>query len=417
MAKARSRKQEGIPDSCSKIKGNCGFRGRGVFPSYQTLAGEDAPAPWHPRRPPTPPPHPPPSPDLAEVAVAWQLLVGWSPLVACGLWRASGVRDFAAVVWWGGAPAADCPPGTFEFFSLTGALRAPDNRFILPRYYGIMIIVSGYFSYVFVFFYLFDWILWLSLSFSCFLCCSFRFTASCSSSLPGLGWLRGWSRSLGSVFLLWVPFPAGFFGRVWAFWVWALCFCPSVGGLRPIGCSRRSGLAGGPALFPGLPGRSLSGAALLWRRLWVLGVCGFCSWLRAARSPLAARFCGSPCLGWCGLEALGFLLVVRGSRSPPGSVVSFLVFLYYARLFPPGICLIIPCYYGIIKEWKSIDYDLPMHSNQRIHRQYFDRRQTGLLPESEQRKRSSRLDGAQIPRRTIHDRDLAIIPERGAFPR
>jgi hypothetical protein len=96
------------------------------------------------------------------------LSVGGSPLVACGFPLASGVRDFADCGWWGGERAADCPPGTLELFSLTGALRAPDNRFILPRYYGIMIIVSGDFSYVFAFFCLFDWILWLSLSFSCF---------------------------------------------------------------------------------------------------------------------------------------------------------------------------------------------------------------------------------------------------------
>ncbi|MFM8309711.1 MAG: hypothetical protein ACKN87_22440, partial [Microcystis aeruginosa] len=73
----------------------------GGFSFLTKLTGEDAPAPWHPRRPPTPPPHPPPSPDLAKVAIACQLPVGWSPLVACGLWRASGVRDFAAVGWWG----------------------------------------------------------------------------------------------------------------------------------------------------------------------------------------------------------------------------------------------------------------------------------------------------------------------------
>ena len=161
--------------------------------------------------------------------------------------------------------------------------------------------------------------------------------------------MRRWDRSLGSGVLLWVSFPAGFFGGLWALWLRALCFCPSVGGLRPIGCSRRSRLAGGLALFPGLPGRSLPGAALLWGRLRFLGVGGFCSWLWAAGSALAARFCVSPCLGWCRLGALAGLLVVGGSRSPPGSVISFLVLLYYARLFPPGICLIIPCYYGIIK--------------------------------------------------------------------
>jgi hypothetical protein len=112
---------------------------------------------------------------------------------------------------------------------------------------------------------------------------------------------------------------------------------------------RRSGLAGDPALFPGLPGGSFPGAALLWGRIWFLGVRGLCSWVRAAGSALAPRLFVSPCLGWCRLGALGVLLVVGGSRSPPGSVISFLVLLYYARLFPPGICLIIPCYYAIIK--------------------------------------------------------------------
>ena len=90
-----------------------------------------------------------------------------------------------------------------------------------------------------------------------------------------------------------------------------------------------------------LPSWSLPGAALLWGRLRFLGVRSLCSWLRAARSYLAA-WLGSPCLGRDRMGALGFFLVARASPSPPGSVISFLVFLYYARLFPPGLCLIIP---------------------------------------------------------------------------
>jgi hypothetical protein len=106
--------------------------------------------------------------------------------------------------------------------------------------------------------------------------------------------------------------------------------------LRPIGGLRRSGLAGGPALFPGLPGRSFPGAALLWGWLWLLGVGGLCSWLWAAGSALAARLFVSPCLGRCRLGALGVLLVVGGSRSPPGAAFSFLVLLYCSA-FLPGI--------------------------------------------------------------------------------
>jgi hypothetical protein len=205
----------------------------------------------------------------------------------------------------------------------------------------MIIIVSGHLNYAFSFFCPLDWLFWLSLSFSGCCGCSKRLASFCAFWLPGFGGVRGWGRSLGPGLLFWVPLPAGLLGGLWALWLRALGLCPPVGGLRRIGGSRRSGLAGGLALFPGLPSWSLSGAALLWGWLRFLGVCSLCSWLRAAHSYLAA-WLGSPCLGRDRMGALGFFLVARASPSPPGSVISFLVLLYYARLFSPGIFLIIP---------------------------------------------------------------------------
>jgi hypothetical protein len=234
-----------------------------------------------------------------------------------------------------------------------------------------MIIVSGVFSYAFSFFCFFDWFFWLSLSFSCCCGCSLRFAPFCAFWLPGFGWLRGWSRSLGSGVFFWVPLPAGLLGGFWALWLRALGLCPSFGGLRSFGCSRRSGLAGGPALFPGLPGGRLPGSALLWGRLRFLGFCGLCSWFGSAASALAPRPFGSPWLGWCRLGALAGLLVVGGSRSPPGSVISFLVLLYCSAFWVQAFFLDLSlklCYNKSMKPNRSKAYGLPMHSNQRIYR-------------------------------------------------
>jgi hypothetical protein len=204
-----------------------------------------------------------------------------------------------------------------------------------------MIIVSGDLTYAFSFFCLVGWFFWLSLSFSGCCGCSKRLAPSYISLLSDFGGLRRRYRSLGPGLLFWVPLPAGLLGGLWALWFWALGLCPPVDRLRPIGCPRRSRLAGGPAFLSDLPSWSLPGAAILWGRLRFLGVRSLCSWLRAARSYLAA-WLGSPCLVRDRMGALEFFLVAGASPSPPGSVVSLLVFLYYARLFPPGICLIIP---------------------------------------------------------------------------
>jgi hypothetical protein len=365
MATARSRKQEGVPDSCSKIKGNCGFRGRGGISFLPNACQWKCPRTLSPA-PATHPPTPP-------AALSWsskgsRCLTVAGGLVPSGCWRTLARLWGPGLRWWragGGRASRRLPAGDLKFFSLTGALRAPDI-FIFPWNYAIMIVISGDLTYAFSFFCPLDWLFWLSLSFSGCCGCSKRLASFCAFWLPGFCGMRGWDRSLGSVFLLWVPLPAGFFGRVWAFWVWALGLCPSIDRLRSIGCRRRSRLAGGPAFLSDLPSWSLPGAAILWGRLRFLGVRSLCSWLRAARSYLAA-WLGSPCLVWDRMGALGFFLVAGASPSPPGSVISFLVFLYYARLFPPGICLIIPWNYAIIKEWNSIGASLMTYRCTRIN--------------------------------------------------
>lgn len=339
MATARSRKQERVPDFCSKIKGNCGFRGRGGYPSCLMLAGEVCPRTLAPA-PTTHPPAPP-------AAKSWSSR-GCGRLPVAGGWVPSGCLRTLARLWgpglrWlrlvGGRASRRLPAGDLCFFFLDWrACGAPDSFFFLlfPWNYAIMIIISRDFSYAFSFWGFFAWLFWLSLSFSGCCGCYERFASSYISLLSDLGGMRRWDWSLGPGLLFWVPLFAGLLGGLWALWLWALGLCPPVRSLHRIGGSRRSGLAGGPALFPGLPGWSLSFSALLWGWLRFLGVRGLCSWLWAAASSLAPWLCGSPCLGWSLLGGLGSGLVAGASPSPPGAAFSLLVLLYCSA-FLPGI--------------------------------------------------------------------------------